>query len=141
MRRALASRLLDGELAVCRADPGLKRDGIRIWRKGTDIFIGFDAGTGGKAGTFRLGCADFDAQPPSVAMVDSDTHRDLPLAEWTPGVPHSIHPLTQRPFVCLQGIAEYHSHPSHATDSWDRYRARFRIRETAKKLLKKAGAL
>jgi hypothetical protein len=141
MRRDLAIRLLNGEVAVCRADPAFQLDGIRIWRKGTDIFVAFSAGTGGKPGTFRLACAEFDARPPSVAMVDSKSHAELPLEDWTPGVPHSIHPVTQRPFVCLQGIAEYHSHPSHVSDSWDRYRARFRIRETAKKLLKKAGAL
>jgi hypothetical protein len=140
MRRDLLSRLLDREVAVCHADPGLQRDDRRIWREGTDIYVAFNAGSDGKPGIFRLGCAEFDAQPPSVAMVHSDTHADLPLTEWTPGVAHSIHPVTHRPFVCLQGVAEYHSHPSHVSDSWDRYRARFRIRETATKLLKKAGA-
>jgi hypothetical protein len=74
-------------------------------------------------------------------MVDYQSLVELPIGRWTPGVPHSIHPVTNQPFVCLQGIAEYHSHPSHLSDTWDRYRNRIRIRETMIALLKKAGAL
>jgi hypothetical protein len=72
-------------------------------------------------------------------MVDPVTSEELPMEAWTPGVPHSIHPVTGKPFVCLQGIAEYHSHPSHLTDSWDRYRHIYRIPQTVKALLNKAG--
>ena len=32
--------------------------------------------------------------------------------------------------MCLQGTAEYHTHPSHRDDGWDRYRRNFRLKQT-----------
>jgi len=138
---SIATALLDAELRLCRRDERLHRAGARVWRRATDVFVAFAAGRDGQPGLFCLRCANYDAQPPSVAMLDPVSLAVLPIGSWTAGVPHSIHPVTQQPFVCLQGIAEYHSHPSHLDDSWDRYRNRVRIRETVFALLKKAGAL
>jgi len=137
----VAVALLDAEVRVCRRDERLGADGIRIWRRGTDVYVAFKEDRDGQPGVFRLRCRDYDAQPPSVAMLDPESMGELPLGGWTPGVPHSVHPITHLPFVCLQGVAEYHIHPSHLSDSWDRYRNRIRIRESAIQLLKKAGAL
>lgn len=141
MQEAVLLKLLDEEVASCADDEVLKSAAIRVWRAGSNIMIGFDKGRDGRAGAFRLGCAYFDAQPPSVAMVDPTTALDLPLERWTPGVPHGLHPVTGKPFVCIQGVAEYHIHPSHLGDSWDRYRNRYRILQTAKRLLQKAGVI
>jgi hypothetical protein len=141
MRKELAEKLLDSELELCAEDPRLQGDGIRIHRVGTDVFAAFATGRGGRAGVFRLDCAAYDASPPGVAMVDPKTGEELSQAKWTPGVPHSLHPVTGKPFVCIQGTAEYHTHPSHVDDSWDRYRARFRLRQTIRRLLEKAGAI
>ncbi len=139
MNEEVARALLDAELRVSRRDERLRRARARLSRRGTDVYVAFDRGRDGLPGVFRLRCGHYDAQPPSVAMVDPDTLDELPLWRWTAGVPHSIHPRTGRPFVCLQGIAEYHTHPSHITDSWDRYRTRVRLRETIVALLRKAG--
>lgn len=138
MRTDLVKRLLDQELAICDMDE-LTRRHVRLWREGTDVLLAFDIGRGGGPGLFVLDCTSFDAQPPAVAMADLETREPLPLDGWTPGVPHSIHPTLQRPFVCIQGVLEYHSHPSHGDDSWDRYRRTFRIPQIVRRLLEKAG--
>lgn len=141
MQEDLLAEMLDGEVALCKEDELLSRNDITISREGSNVFVKFARGRDGKTGCFRLDCKHFDAQPPSIAMVDPESRTELPLEKWTPGVAHGIHPMARRPFVCIQGIAEYHSHPSHLADSWDRYRNRYRIPQTAKRLLLKAGAL
>lgn len=141
MRRKDLEQLLDEELEVLRAGLDFEAARVHVERKGSVIFVAFERGPDGRSGLFKLDCKGFDAQPPSVTMVSPFTGDALPIGSWTPGVAHSVHPVVDRPFVCLQGIAEYHNHPSHLGDSWDRYRHRFRIPETIKGLLKKAGVL
>ena len=138
MRQALTEELLDDELTLIREALGVDSP-IRVWRDGLEVFVGFDHDRNGQPGLFRLGCSTFDAEAPSVAMVDVTTLEMLAMERWTTGVPHSVHPSTGQPFVCLQGVAEYHSHPSHLDDSWDRYRFRFRLAQTVIRLLDKAG--
>lgn len=138
MRTDLVERLLEQELAICDGEE-LARRGVRLWREGTDILLAFDLGRDGKAGLFVIDCAAFDAHPPGVVMADPLTRGALPLERWTPGVPHSIHPTLGRPFICIQGVIEYHTHPSHVDDSWDRYRRTFRIPQLVRRLLDKAG--
>jgi len=135
----LLEQMLEDEIGVLRTQLG-PNSPIAVDRNGSTVHIRFTKGRDGNAGVFKLDCSRFDAEPPSVSMVDAVTSSDLPLERWTPGVPHSIHPITQKPFVCLQGVAEYHSHPSHLDDSWDRYRNRFRIPQLGQRLLDKAGA-
>lgn len=137
MRANLLHRLLDQEVDVVRVSRGACRPGVQITRHGGTILVRFDVA--GRAGVFALDCSAYDADPPSVAMVDSETLEPLPIERWTPGVPHSIHPATGEPFVCLQGVAEYHTHPSHLDDHWDRYRAIYRLPQTISRLLDKAG--
>jgi hypothetical protein len=138
VRVDLIEALLDRELEVCEPEE-LSRRGARLWREGTEVFLAFDAGRNAQRGLFKLDCATFDAEPPSVIMIDPDSRADLPLEQWVPGVPHSIHPTLNRPFVCIQGVLEYHQHPSHLDDSWDKYRPVVRLPQTVRRLLEKAG--
>lgn len=138
MRAALLDELLDSEIDLtCQAISA--NPGVRVWREGTDILVAFPADRRGASGLFSLDCARFDVDAPGVTMLDPVSRSELPLERWAPGVPHSIHPATGKPFVCMQGVAEYHSHPSHLDDHWDRYRCRFRIPQTVRRLLEKAG--
>lgn len=137
----LLAKRLDREIQICAEDPKLSAGGISIWRQDDVVFASFSSGREGSSGVFALRCSQFDAEPPSVAMVDQQTLEDLPPERWTPGVCHGVHPVTGRGFVCIQGVAEYHTHPSHLEDSWDRYRNRFRIPQTIRRLLQKAGAI
>ena len=140
MRKKDLEQLLDQELAVIQRDEALHTGTARVARSGPIVHLSFERGRDGRAGLFRIDCRGFDARPPSVAMVSPFTEEVLPIEQWTAGVPHSIHPLTRKPFVCIQGTAEYHTHPSHLADSWDRYRNRFRIPQLIRALLHKAGA-
>ena len=99
MRRSLTEKLLDQEIALMKDDLQ-SVPGVRVWREMTDILVAFDRDRFERPGMFRLSCNHFDAQPPSVAMLDPESRVELPLEAWTSGVPHSVHPLTNRPFVC-----------------------------------------
>lgn len=75
---------------------------------------------------FRFLCDDWDDLPPSLGLHDPVTGRELAYAEWPQGA-WSIgdhHPVTGKPFLCLPGIREYHTHPSHRNDAWSGYRLR-----------------
>lgn len=91
---------------------------------------------------------NYDAEPPSVLLVDPHTRRPF-LARELPtmlnralpsrtveleGIPGSLElqpsqPLMQAhgpdevPFLCVAGTREYHDHPGHSGDSWVLHRA------------------
>jgi hypothetical protein len=62
---------------------------------------------------------DWNDRPPSAQFLDWEG-RPLSAIERDPtGVfNNSAHPTTGRPFACMKGIREYHTHPSHLSDSW-----------------------
>lgn len=68
-----------------------------------------------------MDCSDWDEVPPSVDLLSPDgSHR---MAGIPGGVFNgSAHPRTQRPFVCMRGIREFHDHPSHLNEPWASYR-------------------
>jgi hypothetical protein len=79
----------------------------------------------------RLQCDNFNEQPPSVTLLDAAGGvlpcTNPPRREILPN-PSNIfhagpHPKFGRPFICMAGTLEYHTHPSHLTDHWDRYRS------------------
>jgi hypothetical protein len=71
----------------------------------------------------RLLCDDWDEIPPSIQLLSKDG-QPLPTAPpnvgqvFNPGA----HPATGRPFVCMRGAREFHTHPSHTSELWDNYR-------------------
>lgn len=83
-----------------------------------------------------LDFSDYDVAPPSVQLVNPFTRaklkgseipykflRLLPPPAGAPPGTASAQPLLQsfvddRPFICLQGIREYHESPAHTGDSW-----------------------
>lgn len=89
--------------------------------------------------------ANYDAQPPSVRLVDPFSGQPyiasgLPTTlkrtieqPAPPGMPFMAalvahQPLMQwyspdeLPFLCLAGVREYHEHPGHSGDAWERHR-------------------
>lgn len=67
----------------------------------------------------RLTCDDWNDTPPSILLCAAD---GTPLTTLLPN-PTGVfnqgpHPQTGRPFVCMRGAREYHTHPSHVGDSW-----------------------
>lgn len=75
-----------------------------------------------------LDFSNYDAQPPSVKLVNPFTKVPLKRSEIHYHCPRQRpdgqnEPLLQafedeRPFICLQGIREYHDNPAHTGDSW-----------------------
>lgn len=74
---------------------------------------------------FRFVCDGWNEQPPSLALFDPKTDADLPWAQWPQGgwSAGDAHPVTQKPFLCLPGIREYHVHPSHLDNPWTNYKS------------------
>ena len=75
----------------------------------------------------RLRADNWNEQPASVELLTADGIY-LPAGH-APRHSGSVfhqgpHPSTGRPFVCMVGTREYHTHPSHISDHWDNYRAR-----------------
>jgi hypothetical protein len=75
----------------------------------------------------RMVAAAWNDLPPSVELLAPDgaflpcgTSKLLPGGVLNPG-PHRF---TGRPFVCMVGTKEYHTHENHVGDSWDNYRRR-----------------
>lgn len=68
---------------------------------------------------------DYDGQPPTAELLLPD-RTPLPADQW----PKSIggqgivqhHQQYGRPFFCRRGLREYHSHPQHEDDPWDKHR-------------------
>jgi len=72
----------------------------------------------------KMLCNDWDELPPSVELLDKE---GVPLAQFPVGKGHSVfnnssHPRTQRPFLCIPGVREYHEHTSHVSDTWENYK-------------------
>lgn len=71
----------------------------------------------------RFNCQNWNTQPPSVDLLDSTGTCLQQLPGGLPSVFNvSAHPSTGRPFVCMRGSLEYHTHPSHRTDPWENLR-------------------
>lgn len=75
--------------------------------------------------TLRLvvDCAGFPGVAPSITLAN-DSGTPLTTAPVAPGgqFHQGPHAATGRPFVCMRGSREYHTHESHLGDVWDNYR-------------------
>ena len=86
----------------------------------------------------HLDCSDFDGQPPTAELRLPDG-APLPPDQWPTdlsrqGVVHG-HPDYPRPFFCRRGLREYHTHPQHEDDAWDRHREAMSLTQIVLELL------
>lgn len=80
--------------------------------------VGFSSG-GGSRLRLRLLCEDWNDRPPSVQFLDWEGRVLSSIQRDPAGVfNNSPHPATGKPFVCMKGVREYHTHPSHINDAW-----------------------
>lgn len=71
----------------------------------------------------RLTCTDWDELPPKIDLLSLDgSYLTAPPPHGGNVINPGPHDSTGRPFVCMRGAREYHTHPSHLTDLWDNYR-------------------
>lgn len=75
----------------------------------------------------RLYCEfdNWDEQPPAISLKTSE---GVDLTSLLPN-PTSVfnanpHEKTRRPFICMAGSREFHTHSSHVNETWDQYRGK-----------------
>jgi hypothetical protein len=86
--------------------------------------VGFQA-SGRPEMRVRLIANNWNDDPPSVELRDSEGNYLIPerIPRNSGNIFHSdLHHATKRPFVCMTGAREYHTHSSHVGDSWDNYK-------------------
>lgn len=77
--------------------------------------------------TLRLRCdyTDWDELPPSIELLDVDGTALTILPPNPTGVFNAgPHPITGRPFICMAGAREFHTHSSHLNERWEQFRGK-----------------
>ena len=73
----------------------------------------------------RFTCDGWNDQPPSITWLDADGNFLTAIPQGAGGqLNNGAHPTTGRPFVCMVGSREYHSHPGHLGDVWENHKHR-----------------
>ena len=127
MERVVSLKKFDTAVQLSRADAALYVAG-KGWDVGAAVYptlsVVFRHPRSCRAVEFRFNCDNWDELPPSLTLHDPEDGRELPWEEWPKEVWSVLnsHPSTGKPFLCLPGIREYHTHSSHLGDMWERYR-------------------
>lgn len=65
-------------------------------------------------------CDGWNTQPPSIELLTPAGKTLSKIPGTSTGVFNgSAHPTTGKPFICMRGSREYHTHSSHLTDLWE----------------------
>ena len=123
--------ILDAEIAVSRERLGDRVGSIR--RNCAVVLVDFGENT-----VARLDGTRYDAEPYSVSFQDA-VGQPLAGHEWPAGINAGPHPIFNRPFICIRGTAEYHTHPSHLRDRWDFYRGRIALADLLDHICNRLG--
>ena len=73
-------------------------------------------------------CDDWNDLPPSISLLTAEgtlIETKSTAIQSLPRKPAGIfnrapHDTTQRPFICMRGSREFHTHPVHVNDSWEK---------------------
>jgi uncharacterized protein GlcG (DUF336 family) len=127
--------LLNDEVEAARA----RLDGrfVSLTHSGSFITVVL-TNTSVREAIIRLDGSRYDGEPFRVAVVDQEG-AIAPQERWPGSLFHSIHPILNRPFACIQGSFEYHCHPSHLADSWEGHRRLLRLPHLLDHVMTKAG--
>lgn len=86
----------------------------------------------GKLRMLRFSFDDWNDLPPALSLIDGETGQDLPGSLWPTDSLSHWHQTgwisaggisTTKPFMCMAGIREYHTHNSHVSDLWESYKS------------------
>lgn len=71
----------------------------------------------------RFTCDNWDELPPSITILTPEG------IDWKAPLPGGVfnggaHEVTGKPFICMRGSREFHTHGGHKTETWDNYRAK-----------------
>jgi hypothetical protein len=126
--------LLDDEIVV--VNERMAARGVNAQRDGARVLV--QARDFGPNRVLMLEAATYDGDPVGVYFTDSDGGL-LRGSEWPSGLYGGEHPVLHRPFACVRGTLDYHTHPSHVNDPWERYRGRIRLPELIHHLLQRTA--
>lgn len=83
-------------------------------------------------------CTDFDGDPPTLELLTADRTL-LAFDQWPKDLAGggivANHPIFKRPFICRRGLREFHTHPEHEDQPWDRFRESLTLPQVALELL------
>ena len=119
MHPAAAKALFDEEVASFKAALAARRGWVFHVLDFPLIDCSFTA-TGHTTLRLRLQCDDWNDLPPAISLHNADgsfltANFSNPTGVFNMGP----HPSTQRPFICMSGVREYHTHPSHVSVLWE----------------------
>jgi hypothetical protein len=138
VHRELCRRLLAEEVAACNR--GRLRQRLRhdVELEGDyTVVVRVDVPAGARY-VLALTGDNYNAEPLSLGVLDPETGEPLPEEGWPPRLRFgSPHPVTQRPWSCTRGLAEYYMHYSHVGESWDADRVARRLEVLVGHLLNK----
>ena len=101
---------------------------VRRWRVFSLSFPVLDVGfetDGRRPFRVQMNCEDWNELPPSITLLSIEGTVLTALPTGPTGIFHQgPHPITNRPFVCMAGAREYHTHSSHTADVWDNYKTK-----------------
>jgi len=126
MHRDLCQQLLADEVTACN------RGRLRA-RLANDVLLDedgrvvFEVETQYGRQVLTLQGDNYDAEPLGLSAIDPDTRQPLPEDRWPARLRSGLHPITQEPWYCMRGLAEYYIHPSHVSESWDQDRVARRL--------------
>lgn len=138
MHPRLAEELLDEEAEAVRINGFLAQRLVDLRRRGR-VLMATGVPSGGLPVQLRFAGEWYDTDPLSLSVHDPSTGDFLPGPVWPGSLFHSEHPVLHRPFCCVRGLLEYHVHPSHIGDPWDRSRFVLRFPTLLGQILNKAG--
>jgi hypothetical protein len=128
----LRDRMLDAEITVL--EERLGGVGVKAQRTGTEVHI-----TAPELGDDRMLVLDatrYDSEPVAVGITTA-SGTPVPGWRWPRALYRGEHPVLLRPFSCVQGTVDYHSHPSHSGDPWDDHRSHLRLADLVAHILRR----
>jgi hypothetical protein len=127
MHEAASRALFDEEVGRLGHELLDSRGWILLKREYPMLEIEFSAADGARL-RLRLLCNDWNERPPSVVFTDAQGQALSSIERDPSGVfNNSAHPSTGKPFICMKGVREYHTHPSHTGDAWETVRNNYRF--------------
>lgn len=122
MHKELSKSVFDRQIDAIPPTLFEKR-GWRVIERTYPVFeVAFEA-TGRTTMRVRMRCDDWNELPPSIELLDAEGAYLQTLPTGPTGVFNSSpHEVTKRPFICMAGSREYHTHSSHVTDLWEGYK-------------------
>ena len=119
MHPALSEARFKKDLAGITEELCVQRGWMLFERQYPVFEIGFTSPQGRRL-RVRFLCDNWDEQPPSGTLHEWNGSLLATMPSSSTGIFNSSpHPVTGRPFICMRGLREWHTHSSHVQDLWE----------------------